>query len=122
MNLMTAHWLLLSGSIIAGGCFIYGGRKTWVLILLWLFAIAIAIVDITMFVAAAAAGSRSGLLPVLIVWAIIPPFYFWLEFTQVREKLEGDALQRFRHSQDLSSRMWAAVLAILALLATAALK
>jgi hypothetical protein len=119
---MNAHWLLLSGAIIFGGCFIYSGRKKWALILLWLFAIGIAILDITMFVGSAAAGSRRGLLPVLIVWAIIPPFFFWLEFTQVRPTLEGDALQRFRHSQDLSGRMWAAVLAILALLAQTALK
>ena len=122
MNLMNAHWLLLSGSIIFAVAFIYGGRKHWALTLLWLFAIGISIVDITMFVAAVSAGTKTGLLPVLIAWAVVPPLFFWLEFTQVRQKLEGDELDRFRHSQDLSGRTWAAVLVILALLAQAALK
>jgi hypothetical protein len=47
------------------------------------------------------------------LWVIIPPIWFWLEWTFFSFGLSRDELEDLKHSQELSRNIWVAVVVLL---------
>jgi hypothetical protein len=52
---------------------------------------------------------------VLALWTIVPPLYFLIEYAQSNED-DPDEVARLKYLQDLSSKLWAGMLAALTIL------
>jgi len=60
---------------------------------------------------------------ILIVWTLGVPVWFAIEFWFIyRKKSLPDTFEKFKHSQELTSKIWLAVLGVLVLLYTGAMK
>jgi hypothetical protein len=56
----------------------------------------------------------------LCTWTLLPPMWFWYEYTflfpKAYPRADGDKLVSFKYQQDLSSRIWLAVVSVLVIL------
>jgi hypothetical protein len=52
---------------------------------------------------------------ILAFWIVVPPFWFWLEFFG-HYRYERSDLEQFKYGQDVSSKIWLALVTALTLL------
>lgn len=57
---------------------------------------------------------------VVVLWTILPPMWFWIEFIWLYKPAYGitdkDRFDAFKYQQDLSSKIWIAAVSILLML------
>lgn len=59
-------------------------------------------------------------LPLLVVWTIVPPMYFWFDYYVLwhiesqNKTTQFATLDEFKHGQELSRNLWLAIVALLA--------
>ncbi|MGQ0650122.1 MAG: hypothetical protein ACT4P7_21435 [Gemmatimonadaceae bacterium] len=97
-------------------------RATWARRLV--FGVAVTVVIGAIFTAivagsAYAAGDRDRIIVLAAAWAVIPPAWFWVDYFLVfRRGGEQAQFEQFKHGQQVSAAIWAAIAVTLAALAS----
>jgi hypothetical protein len=50
------------------------------------------------------------------IWVIVPPIWFWIEWTFLSFGMGRDQIEDLKHSQDVSRNIWVAAVVVLAAL------
>ena len=125
MSLLAWHWILVGASVVFAAIFFGNGRDKSLTLLVWAFMIALSTLDVVILLNAPRPAPTSLVARIAVVWGLLPPAYFYVEWYSVeaerRRRIARRELRLVQVTQDMGARVWGAIGIVLILLAQLAL-